>query len=163
MAFEDVIALRWPGAVVRRRFRRQWRAADAAAVARYEGIPIAVEGYLAGANQSGPESTNCHGAAAKLRDWHVWLVSAPGRDRRRAIVAEPTPATRAMNPRWTLTALRRLARDSARVRISGWLMLDPEHPEEMGKTRGTIWEIHPVMRIEVRRGSRWVDIASSRR
>jgi hypothetical protein len=27
-------------------------------------------------------------------------------------------------------------------------MLDPDHPEEVGKSRGTLWEIHPVMRIE---------------
>jgi hypothetical protein len=38
------------------------------------------------------------------------------------------------------------------------LMLDPEHPEQLGKTRGTLWEIHPVMRIEVRRGGRWGDL-----
>ena len=35
------------------------------------------------------------------------------------------------------------------VRISGWTMLDPEHPDQVGKTRGTIWEIHPVMRLDV--------------
>jgi hypothetical protein len=35
------------------------------------------------------------------------------------------------------------------VRISGWLMMDPEHPDQIGNTRGTIWEIHPIMQIEV--------------
>jgi hypothetical protein len=54
-------------------------------------------------------------------------------------------------------------RDSTRVRLSGWLLLDTEHPEEVGRTRGTIWEIHPVMRIEARRGNRWVDISSTQR
>jgi len=39
--------------------------------------------------------------------------------------------------------------DSLAVRISGWLMLDPEHPDQLGKTRGTIWEIHPVMKLKV--------------
>jgi hypothetical protein len=32
-------------------------------------------------------------------------------------------------------------------------MLDQEHPDQLGKTRGTLWEIHPIMRIEVSRGS----------
>jgi hypothetical protein len=163
VAFDDVLALRWPENTVRRRLRRQWRAADARAVARYEGIPISVEGYLAAARQSGPESTNCHGAAARMRDWHLWLAPEPGRERRRTIIAEPTPATRAMNPGWTLAVMRRLVRDSTRVRLSGWLLLDTEHPEEVGRTRGTIWEIHPVMRIEARRGNRWVDISSTQR
>ena len=37
---------------------------------------------------------------------------------------------------------------------SGWLMLDPDHPTDASGTpkktpsRGTIWEIHPVMKIE---------------
>jgi hypothetical protein len=37
-------------------------------------------------------------------------------------------------------------------------MLDPEHPEQLGKTRGTLWEIHPIMKMEVERGGRWVDL-----
>jgi hypothetical protein len=37
-------------------------------------------------------------------------------------------------------------------------MFDPEHPEQLGKTRGTLWEIHPVMRIEIRRGGAWHSI-----
>ena len=163
VAFDDVLRLAWPPGTSRRRMRRQWSAKDAASVARFEGIPISVEGYVAGVNVSGPESTNCHGAASRFRDWHLWLAPSPGRDRRRAIVAEPTPATRAKHRQWTLTRLRRLSRDSVRVRVSGWLLLDTEHPEEVGKTRGTIWEIHPVMRIEMRRGNRWVDIAEPRR
>ena len=162
VALDDVLHLSWPVGAVRRRFRRDWSPRDAAAVARYEGIPISVEGYITGASQSGPESTNCHGAERRRRDWHVWVSAAPGRDHRRSIVVEPTPATRAAHPAWTLTALRRLARDSTRVRISGWLMLDSEHPEQVGKTRGTIWEIHPVMRIEARRGNRWSDISAAR-
>jgi hypothetical protein len=41
------------------------------------------------------------------------------------------------------------------VRISGWILLDPEHPDQVGKTRATIWEIHPVMKIEVSTGGMW--------
>jgi hypothetical protein len=46
------------------------------------------------------------------------------------------------------------------VRISGWLMYDPEHfaqtsnydpahPSGGVKVRATLWEVHPVTRIEV--------------
>ena len=45
-----------------------------------------------------------------------------------------------------------------RVRISGWLMLDPEHPDQVGKTRGTIWEIHPIMQIEVNQNGQWTPL-----
>ena len=63
---------------------------------------------------------------------------------------------RASRPEWKLGNIRRLVRDSTLVRVSGWLMLDPEHPDQLGKTRGTLWEIHPVMRIEVLREGRWI-------
>jgi hypothetical protein len=32
-------------------------------------------------------------------------------------------------------------RQKTRIRISGWTTLDPDHPEEVGKSRGTLWEI----------------------
>jgi hypothetical protein len=38
----------------------------------------------------------------------------------------------------------RLHLTTTEVRIRGWLMLDQEHPEQIGKTRGTLWEIHPI-------------------
>jgi hypothetical protein len=34
--------------------------------------------------------------------------------------------------------------------------MDPEHPDQIGKTRGTIWEIHPIIGFEVASGSGWV-------
>ena len=37
-------------------------------------------------------------------------------------------------------------------------MLDPEHPDQVGKTRGTIWEIHPIMFIEVEQQGKWVSL-----
>jgi len=46
------------------------------------------------------------------------------------------------------------------VRISGWLMMDPQHPDQVGNSRVTIWEIHPITRIEVFRDSWWVDLDS---
>ena len=126
-------------------------------MAAKEGLPVAVEGYFVAAKQEGPEATNCHGADAAFRDWHLWLAATPGKDRRRSIVVETTPAVRSER-QWTLNAMHELARDSTLVRVSGWLMLDQEHPEQLGKTRGTLWEIHPVMRIEVLRDRRWTEL-----
>ena len=33
--------------------------------------------------------------------------------------------------------------------------MDPEHPDQIGKTRGTIWEIHPIMQIETQTLTGW--------
>jgi hypothetical protein len=152
--YEAVRTLPWPRGVERRQ-RGNWTRSDRNRVARYEGLPLSIEGYFTGAKQEGPEAPNCHGADADFRDWHIWLSGSPGPDRTNAIVVETTPAVRALHPRWKLSAIRRLARDSTRVRVSGWLFLDPEHPDQVGKTRGTIWEIHPVMRIEAWKNGRW--------
>jgi hypothetical protein len=138
--------------------RSRWSAADREAVSHYEGLPVSVEGYLAGAKVEAPESPNCHGADPKYRDWHIWLVGTPGADRSTSIVVEATPRVRAERPGWRISELTRAAREKSRVRISGWLMFDPEHPEQLGKTRGTLWEIHPIMKMEVERGGRWVDV-----
>jgi hypothetical protein len=155
--FSAILGLTWPRTSVRQP-RAEWTARDSIAVAESEGLPVAVEGYFVAAKQEGPEATNCHGAEAKFRDWHVWLAAAPGKDRRHSIVVETTPAIRALHPEWSLGTIHRLVRDSSLVRVSGWLMFDPDHPEQLGKTRGTLWEIHPVMRIEVRNRTRWTEM-----
>ena len=155
--FASLLGLDWPAGAVRRS-RDVWTRSDARRVAASEGLPVVVEGYFVGAKVEGPESTNCHGAESKFRDWHLWLASSPGKDRRRSIVVETTPVIRARHPEWKINDVHRLVRDSTPVRVSGWLMLDPEHPDQLGKTRGTLWEIHPVMRIEVRRDGKWNDI-----
>jgi hypothetical protein len=36
-----------------------------------------------------------------------------------------------------------------RIRATGWLMYNFEHHAQIAKTRGTLWEVHPVMKIEV--------------
>jgi hypothetical protein len=159
--FETVLQLRWPSDVTRRA-RAEWSSGDSVAVARREGSPVSVEGYFAGAKQEGPEATNCHGADRTFRDWHLWLSEEPGRDRRHSIVVEATPIVRAAHPEWSLSTIHELVRDSIPVRVSGWLLLDQEHPEQLGKTRGTLWEIHPVLRIEVRRGSAWEVLSAAR-
>ncbi|HJZ48092.1 MAG TPA: hypothetical protein VKE41_13030, partial [Roseiflexaceae bacterium] len=157
--FDVVEQLEWPPAVAGKR-HADWSSRDAADVAHYEGIPIAVEGYLAGAKQEGPESTNCHGADPQFRDFHIWMTGAANQDRTASVVVETTPRVRANHRGWTVEALQRIAQAGERVRISGWLMLDPDHPDQIGKTRGTIWEIHPIMQIEVERQSQWVALDS---
>lgn len=157
VSFDALVELKWPEAVERRR-RAKWSASDTEQVARYEGIPVLVEGYLAASRLEGPESRGCHGADAEFRDFHIWLTETAGEDRKRAIVVEATPPVRARHPKWRTDLLGQIARKDQRVRISGWLLLDPEHPDQVGKTRGTIWEVHPIMKIEVFDDGGWTSL-----
>jgi hypothetical protein len=150
-----ILALGWPEEV-EFRSRARWSEQDAARVAQYEGAPVQVEGYLVSAKKMSPESCNCH--SVEHVDWHVWLVDDPSKGREQSIVTEVTPRVKVHHPGWTLSRLQEIANHKQKVRISGWLMLDPEHPDQVGKTRGTIWEIHPIMQIEVLEGGRWVPL-----
>src|SRR6266542_4167779 len=154
--FDAILNLTWPK-TTERRDMDTWSAEDAAMIAKYEGIPVVVEGYLVRAKQSGAESANCHATAANMTDWHVWLTKTAGEDRTHSIVIETTPRIRAMH-KWTLAMMREIATNHVPVRISGWLFFDPEHPDQILKTRGTIWEIHPIMQIEVQQNSQWVPL-----
>lgn len=40
------------------------------------------------------------------------------------------------------------------------LMYDPQHKNHMGRYRMTLWEIHPIPKIETFRGGKWFDLDS---
>ena len=88
------------------------------------------------------------------------LAPAAGQLEKTSIVVEVTPRVRKGHPNWTTARLDPLVHTSTPVRISGWLMFDPEHPEQLGKTRGTLWEIHPIMKIEVEEQGQWRSLDS---
>ena len=157
VAFEAVAQLSWPKTAEYRR-RDEWSSADTMTISHYEGVPLMVEGYLAEVTEQGPEACNCYSQNHDMRDFHLWLTGRPTQDRSQSIIVEVTPRLRAVHSAWQLENLRNLARDQVPVRISGWLMFDPDHPDLLGKTRGTLWELHPVMRIEVQQQGGWVQL-----
>ncbi|MBI1822752.1 MAG: hypothetical protein HYR80_01340 [Nitrospirae bacterium] len=145
------------------KYRNKFSLAALHYVDQNEKRGIALVGYLIAAKQSGPESTNCH--SQTRRDFHVWIGTDPAHSkqeakamRSRAVIVEPTPNGQELHPSWRLHILEKLAKQGARVRISGWAMYDPEHPDQLGKTRGTIWEVHPVTKIEVWTGNQWREL-----
>lgn len=121
---------------------------------------VVLDGFLLGFKHEGPESPNCYSDVR--RDFHMWIGAAKPTTnadtramRAEAVVVEPTPAMQDSHPSWTEQSFLKLV--GQHVRITGWLMFDPEHPDQLGKTRGTLWEVHPAMKIEVQRGGGWVE------
>jgi hypothetical protein len=157
VAFETILDLPWPKSV-ERKLRLGWRDSAKKEVQRHEGTPVVVEGYLALARLEGPEACNCRSKDKAMRDIHMWLTADPGPDRSEAVIVEVTPRIRAKHAGWTPDRIIQLATKEPHVRISGWLLLDQEHPEQFEQTRGTLWEIHPVMEIEVEHGGAWVKL-----
>jgi hypothetical protein len=154
--FDAVHNLKWPDDI--RRYRSQWTDAERQEIARFEGIPISIEGYLAKLKRGGKEHCNCQNSTAGMIDYHLALVKHKEGREQDAIVVEVTPRIRAMHKQWYGAAISELVQDQTQVRISGWLLFDPYHRSHLGKFRATLWEIHPIMRIEVQQEGKWADL-----
>jgi hypothetical protein len=153
--FAQLLALGWPRAI-EGRYRSEWGLVNRRRVGADEGRPLAVEGFFSWARQAGPEGVNCHRQSPDARDWHIWLVGTRAGARSRSIVVEATPPVRERHPRWSIETIRELGRQGKRVRVSGWLLMDAEHPDQLNRTRGSLWEIHPVIAIEIDDNGGWV-------
>lgn len=141
--------------------RSQWTDAQLATIRPYEGIAVRVMGYLVALkpqNHGSGESTNCHWTKSAQVDWHMALVKSVGDGEKESVVVETTPRVRQSHPQWTPARLSPWVNSDAPVRITGWLMFDPEHRNHLGKYRKTLWQIHPITKIEVFKNGEWVDV-----
>ncbi len=160
VALASVLALPYPSGIARRD-RAVWPLEASAAVAAWEGMPLQVEGWLAGAHPEGGESCNCYDADHV--DWHLWLVDDPSKVRADSLVCEVTPRVRNQNRAWTFARVAAAVTNGWKVRIGGWLLLDQEHPEQIGRYRATLWEIHPICTFDVQRADgTWIPLSRVR-
>jgi hypothetical protein len=86
---------------------------------------------------------------------HVALVEQPGDGEKESVVVEPTPRFYVQHPKWIWSQLNDLDDSADPVRISGWTLLDPVHKAHLGVYRSTLWEIHPITKIEVFKNGQW--------
>ena len=139
--------------------RQYWSDAATSYVNQAEQRGIRLTGYLVHAKESGPES--CNGYSDSLRDYHIWVSDQPTDDKSQGVIVEMTPRFKAIHPEWRLHMIERLADEHARVRVTGWLMWDEEHPDEVGKSRATQWEVHPVTNFEIEQNGTWRTLVQS--
>lgn len=137
-----------------------WTPQQLAQIEPYQGVAISIVGYLVAVKpQKGGkgESTNCHFTGADEVDWHMALTERANEPEAKAVVVETTPRVRQTHPNWTVKSLAPWIKSTAPVRISGWTMLDPEHRNHLGRYRSTLWEIHPITKIEVFEDGQWIN------
>jgi hypothetical protein len=111
--------------------RAHWTQTDLDALALFEGLPLRVTAFLSGVKVEGGESTNCGESDTTRVDWHVYLSRTAHSDHKHAVVIEVTPRVRALHPNWKTDDLQAAATNGDSVRISGWLMFDPLHYDQM--------------------------------
>jgi hypothetical protein len=118
-----------------------------------EGTPVMLTGFLLGAHSGSPETVNCKLSGEANNDYHINVVENDDDIQTASVVVEMTPKLRPGKANWTLPGLRTLpvasSKTHALVRVAGYLLFDSEHVSGNGGERMTIWEIHPVMRVEV--------------
>jgi hypothetical protein len=136
--------------------RIHWDAAESDDACTYEQEGATVIGYLLGVKQEGPEACNCRNAAH--RDYHLWLVGTSTDTKDNSVVIEISPRLLGSHPNWNKSAIQHLVKQKSKIRISGWLMWDEEHDDQVGKSRGTHWEIHPIHKIEVFSAGKWTEL-----
>jgi hypothetical protein len=136
-----------------KRMRRKWDAATREYLAKSEARGMRVTGYIIAAKESGLES--CNGNIDSLRDYHIWIGDDAGASKGSSVVVEVTPRWKAVHPEWRLRFFSALARQHAKVRVTGWLMWDEEHASEVHHSRSTCWEVHPITMFEVWSGGGW--------
>jgi hypothetical protein len=127
----------------------------------FVGAPIRVVGFLSHRvkveSDGSGESTNCHLLGVNEVDWHIYLTKSSAQPISQAVIIETTPRTRPQHS-WTTNMLGSLVDSQTQVRISGWLMYDSEHVNVIGTQRATVWEVHPITRIEVQKNGQWVNL-----
>lgn len=139
--------------------RSQWTQQQRDSAARWESKPVAVVGYLVHPPvREGEEACNCK--SDQYVDHHMWLGPTPNALRKLAMVVEISPRSWPNHPTWknATATLKQVVQNKEKVRVMGWLTYDQEHKEQLGKTRRTLYEVHPIHRIQVFRGNQWVTL-----
>jgi hypothetical protein len=165
--FHKFAALPWPRDVTLKHIpTARWSRKDRRKIYRYLGEAVSVVGYLTDVYLGPPEPANCNGKAGY--DWHLQLGSSPHTALGDTVVTEATPRVRAREHGFRLQRMLLLHQHHAKVRITGWLFLDSGHAHDIENSRITLWEVHPVTRVDVwrpdrrghkRRKGHWVEIA----
>jgi hypothetical protein len=133
--------------------RKYWSDEAKQYAAKWESKGVIVEGYLVKARESGRESAN--GGSDKYQDYHLWIVQEKNEQRSSSVIAEVTPRIKATKPSWTIENFVKLSNKHTKVRVTGWLLWDEEHGDEVGKSRGSQWEIHPMTKFEIFEKGEW--------
>lgn len=140
--------------------RVNWSKENLTEIAKYEGVAVRTVGFIVAIKpQNGHgEGTNCGFSLAADTDTHIALVGEEGDAEKNSVVIEFTPRFLKAHPNWNKKVLSKFEDNGIPVRITGWLMLDPDHRNHLNRFRFTLWEIHPITRIEALQNGQWLDV-----
>lgn len=154
VSFDSILALTWPKSA-EQSLMSEWTPSGRAFISQYLGMPVVVEGYIDALREGVSDPANCNRADEQNQLWRISIIREPRNRRSQAVIALSTPQTR-LGHTWSADFIRNvLIEGRVPVRVSGWLYFNPASPQEIGRTRATLWEITPLMQIEVFEDGRW--------
>ena len=120
-----------------------------------------IVGYVHDVKDGGTETCNCGATDPAMKDTHIELVpSVSLNDKTHRVIVEVTPRWRetmaAQGEDWSTSALKTRIKHKW-IRVRGWLLFDVEHVGNANHTnpggsnvwRATVWEVHPITKLEV--------------
>lgn len=139
--------------------RIRWSSAATALAVTTESKGVQIEGYLAKVKESDTETAN--GRSEVYHDFHLWITESPDQNKNKSIIVEAIPYWKEYFPQWQLHTFQKIVTAHSKVRVTGWIFWDQEHGSEVGKSRGSLWEIHPFTKFEVFSGGQWQELTPS--
>jgi hypothetical protein len=139
-----------------KKHRRNWSQPALELVTEWERQGIVVEGRLIAVKSQGDESCNC--GSTTDTDFHIALGKTKTSKEKNCIVVEISPRLIPTHPNWNQEKLQRLEERKDKIRVSGWMLWDANHPDHLGKFRASLWEVHPIHRFEWKDGNTWRDL-----
>ncbi len=156
LSFDTLLALRWPKNIERQAMSA-WSPQSDAYIKQFQGMPVSLTGYILFTKEAPPSPANCSRNNPENADWNLTLTNNLKDVPAQGVLAAITPRVRSSH-KWTLDALRTVSYQKLQVRVGGWLLFDPSRPGDVGINRATLWEIHPVMQIEVFQDGHWIPL-----
>lgn len=136
------------------KLRGTWLKPDAQSVAKYEGVAVQTSGYVVAIHYIGPEPVNCN--STTYANYHLWISDNASDPPVLGMVVVLTPRIAVNRPGWTEQSIKNLVGHF--IRVSGWLMFNNQPAPQLNEERATLWEVHPVMHLDVDVQSKWVSV-----
>ncbi|HXN06764.1 MAG TPA: hypothetical protein VN944_06850 [Nitrospiria bacterium] len=138
------------------KYRKFFSPAQNEYLEKNENRAITLEGFLLDFSQEMEAEVPCKSPAKK--ELRLWVGAGPVQAKSYAVLVELPIHSKDKQDRAKLGRLQVALKRNTKIKISGWVLYNPENPDQYGRIRGTLWEISPITRIEIWENGKWKEL-----